>query len=165
MELSERILNFLGKPIADADFQGFLNETESYEHFGGEGHEFYQFAKLGLMIHAHDTVNIDMASFHIQSRHVEEGAFAPYKELLPFGISTADTRKQVARKLGVQPFRSTPDQGYPDKAPEEYPTWWDRYSMPPLRLTFLFRSAVDGMAMLSVNYTPGFDAVTVGKPK
>lgn len=154
MELSDRILNFLGKPDTAPDFQAFLNETK-YECFKDQGYTGYHFDRLGLMVHCHDGQNISSVSFHIQTCAVKDGAFEPYTGLLPFGITTADSREQVSSKLGVQPFRSTPDVGDPGKEAdewEEYSTWWDTYNLPPLRFTFVFRSAVDGMDMLGVNF-------------
>jgi len=154
MELSDRILNFLGKPDSDPDFQAFLNETE-YECFKGPGYAGYHFDRLGLMIHCHGGQNVSSVSFHFKTRAVKDGAFEPYAGALPFGITTADSRENVSAKLGVRSFRSTPDEGYPGKEPnewEEYPTWWDRYNLPPLRFTFIFGSAVDGMEMIDVKF-------------
>ena len=155
MELSDRILHFLGVLDTDPAFLAFLNETKPWQHFEGNSHSTYHFKNLGLMLMCHGSSKISSAAFHIHTRAVRTGEFAAYQGMLPFGITAADTRKQVSSKLGVPSFRSTPDDGYPDRKPnpcEEYPTWWDRYRVPPFALTFVFRSALSGMEMLGVHY-------------
>jgi len=86
---------------------------------------------------------------------MRDGAYKPFKGLLPYGITTAGTRAEVCSKLGVQPISATPYEGYPDKNTrsswEEYPTWWDKYIVPPFSITVIFKSPAGDMDMIGFN--------------
>lgn len=96
----------------------------------------YRFEKLGLVLVCQNGT-FNRVGFDINTSAVRGGDSAPYKGVLPFGITTADTRTQVKFKLGIEPCRSTEEQ--------------DRYSVPPFRYTFTFRSADGSMDMVGVS--------------
>ena len=159
MELSERLAKFLGKPDTDPDFQAFLSEFEPFlRETASNGRARYSFPQLGFTITQNGSMGgIAAIHFHVFTRSVRIGEYKRYAGMLPSGILTSDSRADVSSKLGVDPVRSTPYEGYPDKVPnpsEEYPTWWDKYKIPPLGITIIFRSPIGDMDIFGVNYLP-----------
>jgi len=158
MELSERLLKFLDldKPDDDPDFQDFLTEFKISAKRADKHTQQYDSRRLGFSLTYNRSLGImEGLCFHIFTAAVADGAFKPYEGLLPFGITTSDTRDEVRSKLGVDPIRSTPYEGYPDKKTcnscEDYPTWWDTYNLPTLTIGVIFRSPVGGMDLFAVN--------------
>jgi len=154
--LGERLVEFLGKPLSDPDFQSFLTEMKPYCHLGSDSYSTrrYHFEKLGFSIsHCKEWDCIYSVAFHFGTKAVRTSWYARYHDLLPANITAEDNRVQIQYKLGVKPFRSTPDEGYPLNPGEDYPTWWDNYHWPPFRITLIFKSPVGDMDLFGVGYT------------
>jgi hypothetical protein len=156
MELSDRLVTFLGKLDTDPEFQEFLTEFDPYLKI--ESKDFlktYNFYKLGFsLMHIGRLGGIINVTFEIFTRGVRDGVVTPLEGLLPFGVATSDTRHEVQGKLGAAPIRSTPYEGYPDRVPspwEQHETWWDTYRV-PMHIGVIFRSPLGDMDLFSVHY-------------
>ncbi|MBP6746298.1 hypothetical protein KA344_13765 [bacterium] len=156
MELSDRLVTFLGKLDTDPGFQEFLTEFEPYlKIYSNKDFRIYTFNKLGFSFCYEEKLGgVIGLFFEIFTRGVRDGDVTPFEALLPFGVATSDTRQEVQVKLGAAPIRSTPYEGYPDRVPspwEQHETWWDRYNE-PMKIGVIFRTPLRDMDLFSVHY-------------
>lgn len=156
MELSDRLVALLGKRETDPDFQEFFKEFKPYLQMrSAKGIKDYDFDKLGFSIlYIERLGGVIGVTFHSSTRSVRDGYFKPYEGLLPYGITTSDTRDEVRLKLCADPARSTPYEGHPNQVPnpwEQHSTWWDTYDA-PMKIGVIFRSPLSDIGLFSVHY-------------
>ncbi len=150
-DLFGHLVNLLGTPIENPDFQDFLNDC-------GEKPEFcetkliqdYAFLKLGLHIEMDKQQNqIKSLFFHFITVAVRAGEVEPFAQTLPFGILPKDSREVVKQKIGVK-RNAKKIMGRTSSAPKDF---WDSYEIPPLEYTFMFNGGDKRLGSISVYYT------------
>lgn len=138
MELSERLLQLLGKRDDDPELLEFLHEFRPYLHtYAYELLKLYNFGALGFSLFFNGNAgSIERVSFHIFTSRVASGNCQPFKRLLPFSVPPESSRDEVQRILGIAPEASRAEG-----SSEENPgNWHDVYCISPLTIDFIFGS-------------------------
>ena len=150
-DLFQRLVNLLGTPINNPDFQEFLNDCgEKPDLIELKTMKDYSFSKLGLNIDMDKIQNqIKSIFFHLNTVAVRGGEIEPFAQSLPFGISPDDSRDVVKKKIGVKQ-KARKIQG---RTPSELKDFWDSYEIHQLEYTFIFKGGSNRLSSLSVHYT------------
>lgn len=136
MEVYERLLDLVGKPIDDRVLNAFIADVgqspDKYKSDDDDVHVWF-FPDLGFHI---DFINgrCNGFAFHLATVANESGV-KRYKGDFPAKIGSEDPRHEVERKLGFSPMRSN---------------YLDSYSFPNYSVTFSFDEVTGGMRLLSV---------------
>lgn len=155
MQLADRLMNFVGKSGSDADFRSFLAEYKTVLKVRPIGTAIlYESKELGFSIFCERSFDlICIVMFFISSWHTRERYTKPYCDVLPMAILHSDDRAEVRRKIGVVPSYSTPDNcdlSTGCNSCVRYPTWTDRYELPPRVLAATFADRTGRLDTLSV---------------
>jgi hypothetical protein len=151
VELCDRIVGLLGKTLNDQYVQDFI--LEMAPHLDVYGGKYHFHPKLGFSFYARNALLIDSCAFHVYTKAVRSGNSKPYPYTLPFQISSTDTKSQVISKLGIRPFKSTPDEFWDNRElnpGEDFPIWNHKFHLPPYEFSISFQSTIEGMVSLHV---------------
>jgi len=159
MDLSERLLSFLGKRENDPDFQTFLLEMK--DRFETRMTPFdsdhlwqgYYFDDQGFWFHIEPNYDfIFDVTFSITGS--KSGLKHPFQGVLPLGILNTDNQEEIRRKLGVKPQWSNSKTSV-SKNGEHRELHTDRYKIAPFDYLVKFYKPEDGLVSLEVIISTG----------
>jgi hypothetical protein len=158
MDLSERLLSFLGKRENDSDFQAFLLEMK--DRFEIRMTPFdsdhlwqgYYFDKQGFWLHIEPNYDfIFEVAFSITG--TKSGLIQPFQGVLPLGILNTDNQEAIRRRLEVKPRSKC--KTYVGKNGEHRELHTDSYKIAPFEYLVKFYKPEDGLVLLEVCIATG----------
>lgn len=149
-KLFERLVNLLGTPIDNPDFQTFLNEFGETPRFEETNwFHLYQFLGSGItMMTDKRQDQFKMLSIHLITASTKSRAMKPFTDVLPFGILPTDDRQTVLEKVGVE-RHAQEVQGRTPRDPKDF---YDNYTIHPLEYSFIFDGSGKKLGLVSVHY-------------
>jgi hypothetical protein len=166
MEVSDRLIELLGKPDSDSDpdFLELVAELGPYQSSIADCRR-YDFVKQGFSVLCGRQC-IACIIFHVATFAVKRGYRHPFTGVLPWGIATSDTRMQVRSKLGLEPIKAPPDEGYQTTDGDGRKTriWPEIYGKQHFEIHTFFNSNLGDLSMLVVGNLKDPDKLEVVPP-
>lgn len=142
-KLYKRVIELLSSGEFDDVFKNFLLGINDIPQHNGDT---FSFINSGFTLIS-DKNLFTGAVFEIATYSVEHGEMTPFTGTLPGEIIPSDRRTDVQLKLGKQAIESLTVPGQINVLTQSY---WDKYSMPPFDVTFVFDTITERLIFVAV---------------